>query len=125
MSTNNLLDPAFDPMRFLRALGVQNPCPLCLRELGPSMAYLAAPVADDDLGRCYAHLMDLPSALADAMRETAQIPDDTRRRAERQIPTVAELESVRQWSAHLGRFVYPGQRVDALSHLIADGKNRS
>lgn len=102
----------------------QYPCAACLREmagLGEDFAaILALEVMDDDLSLCFAHLMGLPAVLAEAMRETAKLPEEARRRAARRIPTAAEIESARQWSAHLGRLVAPGQRVDALAHLIAE-----
>lgn len=108
---------SIEPERLLRLLGVLTPCPACVRELGEGLSYLANEVDDEDLQLCWMHLMDLPSALQDAMRETAKLPEEARRRAERGRPTTAEMESASQWSAHLGRFIGPRQRIDALAEL--------
>lgn len=103
-----------------------NPCPACLRELrdvGEDLAALFADeLADEDANRCFAHLNEMPTALVEAIHETARLPAEAERKRRKRLPTTAELEAARQWSARLGRPVYPGERIDALAHLIAEGR---
>lgn len=115
--------PGFPTVMF----GPQNPCRGCQREDPEELMRMWWKEAlPGPLPFCPLHLAALPSALREAVADSDETTYrvDKSNEARRRGFTEADLESAISWSAHLGRPVYPGERVDALAHLIAEGKDR-
>lgn len=90
------------------------PCRKCAEEGMGSFSYQEVPNAgyrEETLCLCAVHLSEVPEVIRLASAEDAA--PEARRRA-------VEIESAIQWTRHLGRPVYPGERVDALAELLSE-----
>lgn len=100
--------------------GPQNPCLGCQREFpGREMWSRWQEAVPGPLRFCPLHLAALPSALREAVADSDETTYcvDKHNTAVRRGYTEADLESAIQWSSHLGRPIYPDDRVDALAEL--------